>query len=378
MDLLGWNPSYKRLKLYIPRWNIEAVYPSNGLPPSMMALWEMFKSNTKTVSWSLLNIRSYLLSAQSYMWHSHVIIFVALNSVGKKSTFPLLLVVILLAWVCHNLIAFFPLEFWNDFSTIIVELHLLYTWISRFKTLPRPYAYLYKSARLGCALLLLRRIGSARHRCPCLSRVTKASTKYALRLWLLRLYGYLSDSCHVGVDCWIPPQVKATLPCWTPCDPPCAQLHSGTVLVSKIHQGLHKGRSLSVPPAFTWVSVWLPSRWGWFLDIPASQGRFTTLDALRRTTRTGSLRHYLGFKDLSRPPPRTTSELASYIYAGPCLTPFTSGLIVGLPLKWRPTHHAGRLATLHARSLTQDSSWFQRVTKASPILFVLCVDACWL
>ena len=58
------------------------VDPFKGLSPSLMACLENIACNTYAVNRSISKIISYIPSVDSYMWHSHVTIFVAINS-GK-------------------------------------------------------------------------------------------------------------------------------------------------------------------------------------------------------------------------------------------------------------------------------------------------------
>ena len=76
---------------------------------------------------------------------------------------------------------------------------------------------------------------SAHHR---LTTKDAASIKAVLRACLLHLCGYLYASLHVGVDCWIDPQVKSAPPCWMPRNASRMRPQSGTALGPEGHQGL--------------------------------------------------------------------------------------------------------------------------------------------
>ena len=83
---------------------------------------QFLKSNPRSVSKYLTNIISYRTSVDSSTWHSHVMIFVELNSNGQKMTLNLCSVVKFPACVYHfSAKSFFFLNFDVPLPIIIEE-----------------------------------------------------------------------------------------------------------------------------------------------------------------------------------------------------------------------------------------------------------------
>ena len=104
-----------------------AVTPLKGKSSASMTRSNFFRFNHKYINISLPNIMSYLRLLESSTWTFPVTFFLATISGRIKSILNFRLVVIIRAFMCHWITAFYlGVSFFIRFTITIVELHPLY------------------------------------------------------------------------------------------------------------------------------------------------------------------------------------------------------------------------------------------------------------
>ena len=116
----GCNVSvFEILNLYVTILTMGAMHISNGPSHPLITCSEYFKFNYNSLSISLPNIIACLLLVYLSTWHSHIMVFVTLNSGRQKFTLTFWLVVRFPAFIFHY--------FTTYFSFLIFDVILLTT-----------------------------------------------------------------------------------------------------------------------------------------------------------------------------------------------------------------------------------------------------------
>ena len=106
-------PVLKYLNGYVPESTMGVVDPLKGPSSSLMTWSDNFKFNSNYDNISFPKIILYPPLAESSTWHFHVTKFVTLSAGKVKSASTLILLVILPAYVCHCITAYFQYTVFN-------------------------------------------------------------------------------------------------------------------------------------------------------------------------------------------------------------------------------------------------------------------------